>query len=145
MRKLAPSMMQPYIREEALDAEITTLLRPFELPSGWADQMLTLLADENKSASQAAAHLAAQKRTKVEGISARLKKLLDALLDGVIDRSEYTAEKAELMSQKKTVEEQTTAISTGRANWLEPFKNWVLTAKNTGEVALSEGVTSFNE
>jgi site-specific DNA recombinase len=135
--RLTSWCQQPYIREEALDAEITTLLRPFELPSSWADQMLALLADEKKSDAQAEVHLAAQKRTEAEGISGRLKKLLDALLDGVIDRSEYTAEKAELMSQKKTVEEQTAAISTGRAKWPEPFKNWVLTAKNTGEIAVS--------
>ena len=95
------------------------------------------LADEKKSAAQAAAHLATQKRTEVEDVGARLKKLLDALLDGVIDRSEYTAKKAELMSRKKTVEDQTAALSAGRANWLEPFKEWVLTAKNAGEIAIS--------
>ena len=67
----------------------------------------------------------------------RLKKLLYAFLDGMIDRNEYTAEKAELMSQKKTLEDQTDAFSSGRAKWLEPFKNWVLTARNAGEIAVS--------
>ena len=135
--RLTSWCQQPYVREEALDAEITALLKPFELPTGWADQMLSRLADEKKSAAQAAAHVAAQKRTEVEDVSARLKKLLDALLDGVIDRNEFTGKKAELMSRKKTLEDQTTAISTGRANWLEPLKEWVLTARNAGEIAVS--------
>jgi hypothetical protein len=28
------------------------------------------------------------------------------------------------------------AFAAGRADWLEPFENWVLTARNAGEVAL---------
>ena len=135
--KLMPWCRQPYIREEALDAEIASLLKPFELPDGWADQMLSRLADEKKASAQTTAHLAAQKRAEVEDVGARLKTLLDALLDGVIDRSEFTAKKAELMSRKKTLEDQTAAFSAGRANWLEPFQNWVLTAKNAGEIAVS--------
>jgi len=40
------------------------------------------------------------------------------------------------MSQKKSLEEQSTALSAGRANWLEPFQNWILTARNAGEIAV---------
>jgi hypothetical protein len=28
-------------------------------------------------------------------------------------------------------------LSAGRADWLEPFQSWVLTAKNAGEIAVS--------
>ena len=41
------------------------------------------------------------------------------------------------MSQKKSLEEQSTALLKGRANWLEPFQNWILTASNAGEIAVS--------
>ena len=41
------------------------------------------------------------------------------------------------MGQKRLLEEQREAHATGRANWLEPFQNWILTAKNTGEIAVS--------
>jgi hypothetical protein len=41
------------------------------------------------------------------------------------------------MSQKKSLEEQSTALSTGRANWLEPFQSWILTARNAGEIAVN--------
>jgi multimeric flavodoxin WrbA len=41
------------------------------------------------------------------------------------------------MSQKKTLEEQIAALSAGRADWLEPFQKWILTAKNAGEIAVS--------
>ena len=41
------------------------------------------------------------------------------------------------MSQKKSLEEQSTALLKGRADWLEPFQNWILTARNAGEIAVS--------
>ena len=54
----------------------------------------------------------------------------------IIERNEYTVEKAKLMSQKKTLEGQRDACRAGRADWLEPFQNWILTAKNAGEIAM---------
>jgi hypothetical protein len=62
--------------------------------------------------------------------------ILDSFLDGVIERNEYTAEKAKLMSRKKTLEEQKDAFVAGRADWLEPFQNWIITARNAGEIAV---------
>jgi len=60
------------------------------------------------------------KRAEIEKINLRLQTLLDSFLDGVIDRETYVAEKAKGMSQKKSLEEQSTALLKGRADWLEP-------------------------
>jgi site-specific DNA recombinase len=128
---------QPYIREEALDAEITALLKPLSLRAAWADEMLLRVKEEKKQAAQTAARLAAQKRDEIEKINARLQRLLDSFLDELIDRETFAAEKAKLMSQKKTLEEQKARLMAGRADWLEPFQSWILTAKNGGEIAVS--------
>ena len=58
-------------------------------------------------------------------------------MDELIDRETYVAEKAKGMSQKKSLEEQSSALLKGRADWLEPFQNWILTARNAGEIAIS--------
>jgi hypothetical protein len=99
--------------------------------------MLALVAEEKSQASRTAADMALQKRKKIEKINLRIQKLLDTFLDELIDRDTFTAEKAKLMSQKKTIEEQKAAHTAGRANSLEPFQNWILTAKNAGEIAVS--------
>ena len=62
---------------------------------------------------------------------------LDSLLDGLIERETFAAEKAELMSRRKTLEEQIAALSGSPKVWLEPFQNWILTAKNAGEITVS--------
>ncbi len=131
---------QPYIREEALDAEISSLLKPYSLRQDWADEMLTRVNEEKKQSAQTAKLMAGQKRAEIEKINLRLKKLLDAFLDGVFERSDYTDEKAKLMSQKKSLEEQASALLRGRADWLEPFQNWIITAKNAGKIAVSDSL-----
>ena len=126
-----------YIREEALDAEITALLKPFSLRADWADEMLSRVKEEKKQSAQSDALMALQKRAVIEKINLRLQKLLDSFLDEIIDRDTYVAEKAKFMSQKKTLEEQSTALLNGRADWLEPFQNWILTARNAGQIAVN--------
>jgi site-specific DNA recombinase len=128
---------QPYVREEVLDAEITALLKPYSLRSDWADEMLSRVKEDKKESAQSAAQVIAGKRGEIEKINLRLQTLLDSFLDGVIDRNDYTAEKSKLMSRKKSLEEQNTALSTGRATWLEPFQEWIITARNAGEIAVS--------
>ena len=41
------------------------------------------------------------------------------------------------MSQKKSLEEQSTALLKSQTDWLEPFQNWILTARNIGQIAVS--------
>ncbi len=128
--------LQPYVREEALDAEISSLLKPYSLRADWADEMLKRVKEEKTQSAQSAVRVIAEKRGEIEKINLRLQKLLDSFLDGIIDRETYIAEKAKGMSQKKSLEEQSAALSAGRANWLEPFQNWIITARNAGEIAV---------
>jgi hypothetical protein len=44
------------------------------------------------------------------------------------------------MSQKKSLEEQSSALLKGRADWLEPFQNWIKTARNAGEIVISDSL-----
>jgi site-specific DNA recombinase len=129
--------LQPYIREEALDTEISNLIKPFSLRHDWAEYCLAQIEEEKKSAAKSSAVLVAQKRAEIEKINLRLQKLLDSFLDGVIDRNDYTAEKTKLMSRKKSLEEQSSALSRSHAPWLEPFRSWILEAKSTGQIALT--------
>jgi hypothetical protein len=131
---------QPYVREEDLNIQISDLLKPFSLRADWADEMLTQIKDEKKQSAQSSALMAGQKRGEIEKINLRLQKLLDSFLDGIIDREAYVAEKSKGMSQKKSLEEQCSALLKGRADWLEPFQNWIISARNAGEIAVSDSL-----
>ncbi len=58
-------------------------------------------------------------------------------MDELIDRDTFVAQKAKLMSQKKTLEEQSSALAKGKSNWIEPFQEWILSARNAGEIAVN--------
>ena len=135
---LQMSCRQRYIREEDLNIEISDLLKPYSLRADWADEMLTRVKEEKAQNAQSARRIAEQKRVEVEKIKLRLQTLLDSFLDGIIDREDYVAGKAKAMSQKKSLEEQGNALlKGGRADWLEPFQNWILSARNAGEIVVS--------
>jgi site-specific DNA recombinase len=133
---------QPYIREEALDVEISALISPYSLRADWADLMLAQLETERKESARSSAVLAAQKRAEIDRIKQRLQMLLDSLLDGIVERDTYITEKAKLMSQRRSLEEQAKALQQGHAVWLEPFKEWILTAKHAGQIAIEGSLDS---
>ena len=97
--------------------------------------MLGMLEVQERQAAQSSAALVKEKRAEIAAVNARLQRLLDSFLDGIVERESYVAEKAKLMSRKRTLEEQNTALSKGRLTWLEPFRNWILEARTLGKIA----------
>ena len=75
-------------------------LRGRTLRADWADEMISRLQEEKQQAAQSTAALIDAKRDELQTITGRLRKLLDAFLDGDVDRAAYTAKKAEFMSRK---------------------------------------------
>jgi site-specific DNA recombinase len=131
----AQKCSQPYIREEALDSQISELLSQFRFPDGWAEEMLIKLAQDESGLSQAAAALAADKEVEIAKLNQKLQRLTDSFLDAVIEREIYLAEKAKILSRRKTLHEQIENCVQAKNDWLEPFKEWILTAKTTGKIA----------
>ena len=128
---------QPYIREELLEDQISTLLKPFTLPPGWADQLFAKLEEDKKQIALTNRRLVAQRKAKIIEINGRLQKLVETFLDDLVDRETYAAEKAKLLGEKKSIEEQRDCLNTGRTSWLEPFEKWIFSAKNAEKVVVS--------
>ena len=64
-----------------------------------------------------------------------MQRLLDSFLDELIDRQTYFAKKAELMSEKKSLEEQMSDIALGQSTWVEPMTKWLDKAISICEIA----------
>ena len=126
---------QRYVREELLDAQLSKLFCEYSLPSHIADEMLKQLHAEDVGNKKLAQEEIARKRVQVKKIEDKLQRLLESFLDAVIEREDYLREKSKLISEKKTIEENIATLVKGQNQWLEPFKNWILTAKNMEKVA----------
>ncbi|MDR1300680.1 MAG: recombinase family protein, partial [Candidatus Nomurabacteria bacterium] len=126
------------VRSEVADEQLSDLLGGFALPVAWADKMREMAErDENAEQSQNDGAIESL-RVRVSHLSEKLGRLLDSFLDGVIEREIYVAKKAEIMSEKKTFEEQISDLSLGVCGWVEPLKNWLKTAVSLCEIAKSD-------
>ncbi len=127
---------EPYIREEALDAEISALLKPFQIPDNSAKELLRRVDAERSEAKKSASMIEAQKQTEIAKINEKLQRLLDGYVDGIIGRKTFVAKQAKLMSEQKTLEEQSYNLANGKNFWLEPLRNWILEANSLGKIII---------
>ena len=126
---------EPCIRQEELDIQISSLLQKVSLRKDWAGKMLGKLETEKQTSVQSFTAFVQETRKKINAINIKLQRLLDGYLEQDIERETYRMEKAKLMSEKKSLEEQTTRFKQKQNAWLEPMTNWIISASNMEKIA----------
>ncbi len=126
---------EPCIREEELDEQISKLVRQHFLPPDWAKELLVMIEKDVKEGSASQSTLTETTRTSVREIKLRLERLLDTFLDQDIEREAYLEKKADLMSQKKSLEEKTSRLGREQLAWVEPMQKWIEQAQNMENIA----------
>ncbi|MDI6734157.1 MAG: hypothetical protein QMD50_01530 [Patescibacteria group bacterium] len=95
---------------------------------------MRLEKDKVESAQSVSAFVqTSQERIKI--ITTKLQRLLDGYLEQDIDREIYRTEKAKLISEKKSLEEQMTNLEQKQNCWLEPMREWVKVASSLEKTA----------
>lgn len=80
-----------------------------------------MLTEDEQRAGQNSSVYISEAQVKVTRLRVKLQRLLDGYLDQDIDQPTYRAKQAELMSEKKTIEEQIGTLTiTGRA-WVRTY------------------------
>jgi site-specific DNA recombinase len=136
---------EPTITERDLVEQLSDILQGYALPNDWAEELETLLADDERKAEQSSGVFIADARGKIDGLQDKLQRLLDSYLDQDIDQTIYRAKQTELMSRRKTLEEQINTLTLASNSWVEPLRQWLKmavslceTAKNAEPVALKQ-------
>ena len=129
--------VEPAVRSELLDRQLSELLVGYALPSEYADKMRKLVNSYELSEKAELDGKTDALRGEITHLSEKLQRLLDGFLDGVLEREIYTAKKAEIMSHKKTIEEQISDFTLGQVEWVEPLKNWLEKAVSICKIANS--------
>ena len=71
-------------------------------------------------------------------LSEKLQRLLDSYLDGDVERELYQAKRAEILGEKKLLQEQIEQTALGVSTWVEPMKQWIETAVSICKIAKSD-------
>ena len=128
---------EPAITEPSLTAQLSDILHSYAMPESWAVELEVMLAADEKQAEQSSGVFIADAQTQVTGLQGKLKRLLDSYLDQDIDQPTYKAKQAELMSAKKSLEEQISKLTLASNIWVEPMRNWLKLAVSLCEIAKS--------
>src|SRR3989344_212437 len=112
---------QPCIREEELDRQLSSKIQKVSLPRDWAEELEKMARSDFKNSAQSVGASVKEKETKISVISQKLERLLNTYLDQDIEKEIYRVEKAKLILQKKSLEEEMTSLSHKHNDWLEPM------------------------
>ena len=116
-RKNASRCPEPHIRQEVLDNQLSNLLNKYALPDSWVVTLNKLLADDEQKAEQSTSVFITEAQERIGNLQSKLRRLLDSYLDQDIEREIYLAKKAELMSEKKSLEEQNSKLTLANNAW----------------------------
>ena len=133
----AVACKEPHIRAEELDKQLSNLLLDFAMPTKWADKLYELIRqDEQKDKISFNASISKAQEQIVQ-LSSKLQRLLDGYLDGDVERELYQVKRAEILGEKKRLQEQIEQSSLGVLTWVEPMKRWLETAVSICKIAKS--------
>ena len=128
---------EPPITEPDLAAQLADILQGYALPKSWAQALETMLAADEKKANETSGVFIADAQTRISNLQSKLQRLLDGYLDQAIDQPTYKTKQAELMSEKKSLEEQIGKLTLAAGSWVEPMRQWIKQAVSLCEIAKS--------
>ncbi len=133
---------EPYVREEVLADQIRAGIDRVALPSDMFQKLLAAWAQERTEVNQPIARLKTELAERLPALQGKLDRLLDARLDGLIEKSEYQSKKEALLKEKIVLEEKLRQWERGAIGWLEPCREFLEAAHGARQRAASENLAS---
>ena len=117
--------MIPLSREQ-----ISALLGEYAMPDKVYSFMTDKIAEDEQAENADNVSVAVNLKDRIANLNGKQKILLDSYLDQDIDRQTFLAKKSEILSEKKSLEENLAHLQTSQFAWIEPMRNWLGTAKS---------------
>ncbi len=136
---------QPYLREEALAAQLRQAVQTASLPDAWAEKMLKKIGDWKGMEAHASGAAVQPLEDKLAALEAKLERLLDTHLDGVVSREEYATRKEKLLLEKSALSARLAEVERQGNHWLEPLERFVRAAHQAHSVASGENLEALKE
>ena len=137
---------EPYVREELYAHQISQAIANVALSTTEYDFMMGELAKEKTNTTQSLAPRKSHVQLQTKEIKDKLNRLLDAHLEGAVDKTEYLGKKGDLLKQKIDFEESLTKLeSEGESSRLEPCETFLKEAHRAGQLAVSENLEEKKE
>ena len=136
---------EPFVREEALADQIKAMVAKVALPPEVAQKMIAILAEDRDQSLRPLSELKAEVALKGSEIQAKLDRLLDAHLEGVVEKSEYLLRKETLLNGRIELGEKLTKLEQRTEGWFEPARDFLLAAQEAHAVVSDGNLESLRE
>ena len=146
-KRLGPCS-QRYLREDLLVEQLREKISKVALCEDWKEKMLAQVEIWEKENIQSSQSFAQNLEKEIKETEQKLDKLVNAFLDGSIEKETYLAKKDELIKTKTDLNKRKADFGRKGNNWIEPLKNWILSAYQAEKLASSndfDDIKSFVE
>ncbi|GAI33454.1 unnamed protein product, partial [marine sediment metagenome] len=132
------SCSQRYLREDLLVAQLKERLQKVALCEDWEEKMLVQVDIWENEQAQSSQSFAQNLEEKMKETEVKLDRLVNAFLDGVIDKEVYLVKKDQLIKTKTDLLQKKSDFERKGNNWIEPLRDWIKTAHHAEKLASSE-------
>ncbi len=129
---------QGYVREDLLADQLKSRLQNIAICGGWAEKMNAQVDVWEKDNARSAQSFAQSFKKKIKETETKLDKLVNAFLDGSIEKETYLLKKDELIKIKTDLSKRESDFGRKGNSWIEPLREWIKTAHRAEKLALSD-------
>ena len=128
---------QSYLSELQLAEQLKQELSKVALCEDWKEKMIAQVEIWEKEAKSSSHIFVQNLEGKIKTSDEKLDKLINAFLDGDIEKDTYLKKKEELIETKKDLCGQKSDFGRKGNNWIEPLKEWIFSAHQAEKLAFS--------
>ncbi|MBT3193311.1 MAG: recombinase family protein, partial [Verrucomicrobia bacterium] len=133
------------IREEALAELLRESIRRVSIPEDWADKMLAEVRTWKQDEDAKQADIVAGQKAELDQMQERLDRLLDAYIEGILDKDEFAARKEQYVNRKAELTDSVARFESGGASRLEPLISFITDSRQARYDAESESLTDLRK
>ena len=128
---------QSYVQEKDLVTKVQARLQTISLCDRYTDWMLDKVKEWEREEIGASQSEIQNLSTKIKVDEERMEKLVSVYLDSDVPKEIYLKKKDLLMRSLATLKEEMKAFESGRNQWVEPLRNWILDTKQAAFLSSS--------
>ena len=129
---------QSYLQEKDLVSQLQARLQTITLPERYTSWMLAEVEKWEREEKTTSCSEIEQLSDKIKTNEERMNKLVSTYLDCDIPKDIYLKQKDTLMRSSLVLEEKKKAVLSGKNEWVEPLREWILDTKQAAFLSESE-------
>ena len=134
---------QPYVNSVSLENQLKAKLEAIALPDHWAEiiraEMESMIQKESKEQNSFSQNLT----RRITDLDARIDKLINTYLEGLLDKETFLKKKNELLERKVEFQEKLDDFGKKGLVWVEPVREWLEAAQQAGKLASSQDLSEI--